>query len=365
MPKTKILLIMTTSENVINFRIGLIKALLKSGFSVHVVANDNDREKEIVGLGIVFHCAHNSNRSINPLKAIAYKRRLKKVIKKIGPDVVFTFQAKPNTFGVLVSHACGVKKIFSMVEGLGDVFIRNSATWKIIRGITCRLYKKSFRFSKKVFFLNEDDKNEFVKRRLVKENQCVIIHGIGVNLGHFSCKPIKNDKSFLMIARMLKTKGIYEYCECARRVRQKYPDAQFNYLGAEGDVKLADIESYIKDGSINYLGTTKDVRPYIEDSLLVLLPSYREGLPMSIMEAESMGRGVITSNNVGCRDTVIDGLNGFLIEGNDVDAMACKCMYALEHRDEMVLMGQNARLFAEKNFDSALINQKIIGAVYE
>lgn len=114
---------------------------------------------------------------------------------------------------------------------------------------------------------------------------------------------------------MLKTKGVMEYCECARIVKQKYPDAVFNYLGSEGTVKIADIQEYIDDGSINYLGKTKDVRPYLEDCSVFVLPScYREGVPMSIMEAESVGRAIITYDNIGCRETVIDGYNGFLID---------------------------------------------------
>ena len=158
---------------------------------------------------------------------------------------------------------------------------------------------------------------------------------------------------------MLKTKGVFEYCQCARIVKQKYPDATFNYLGGEGTVKLADIQEYIDDGSITYLGTTKDVRPHLENCLLLLLSSYREGLPMSIMEAEAVGRGIITSDNVGCRDTVKDGYNGFLVAQKDVQAMADKCIWAIENLERAREMGNNARKFAEEHFDSKKINEKI------
>ncbi len=356
---------MTTSENVINFRFNLIQALKEKGFSVSIVANDEQRREEIISLGVDFYCIENSNRSVSVLKANSYRKRLQRLIEKIGPDVVFTFQAKPNTFGVLAAKKAGVKRIFSMVEGAGDVFTKKGLKWNAIRAIVCHLYRKAFKYSNKVFFLNDDDKSEFIERRLVKEEQCELINGIGVDLRRFSFKPIKNDRTFIMIARMLKTKGVFEYCECAKIVKQKYPDAVFNYLGSEGDVSVDNISMYIEDGTINYLGTTKDVRPYIEDALMLLLCSYREGMPMSIMEAQAMGRGIITSNNVGCRDTVVDGYNGFLVEHKNVEMMANKCIYAIEHFDEMVIMGQNARKFAEEHFDSVLINSKVVAFLNE
>ena len=354
-----ILFICTTSNQIITFRKSLIKELQNRGNKVSAIAFDEDYKAQVNEMGVDLYCVSAANRSLNPFQTLALKGRITKIIKQLSPDMVFTFMLKPNTFGVLAAHKAGIENIYSMVEGAGDVFIKNGFKWKVIRSVVCRLYKKAFKFSKKVFFLNNDDKAEFIERKLVKEEQCEVVHGIGVDLERFTYKPVKNNRTFLMIARMLKTKGVFEYCECARIVKQKYPDAVFNYLGAEGDVKVVDIDEYITDGSINYLGTTKDVRPFIEDCSLYLLPSYREGMPVSIMEAQAVGRGVITSNSVGCKDTVIDGYNGFLIEKKDVKAMAEKCIYAIEHFDEIAVMGQNARKFAKENFDCNKINEKI------
>lgn len=211
-----------------------------------------------------------------------------------------------------------------------------------------------------MFFLNEDDKQEFIDRKLVQSGQCESIHGIGVDLERFSYRPIKNRRTFLMVARMLKTKGIYEYCECARLVRKKYPDAVFNYLGAEGNVKVVDIQEYIDDGSVRYLGTTNDVRPYLEECTAFILPSYREGLPMSIMEAEASGRAIITSDNVGCRDTVREGYNGFLVEKGNAQGLSEKAIRCIEHPEEAEQMGRNSRTFAEEHFDQEKINEKIV-----
>ena len=360
----KVLLLCVASQTVINFRVGLIKVLQEHGCAVSVVAFDDAYKQEIIDLGVDFYCLNEKNRSLNIIKFFALKNKYKAIIQKLQPNLVFTFMLKPNTFGVLAAKSAGITNIYSMVEGIGDVFIHNSFKWKLVRFVVCCLYKRAFKKVRKVFFLNNDDKQEFLERKLVRGEQSEVIHGIGVDLEKFAFKPIKNERSFLMIARMLETKGIYEYCKCARIVKQQYPDAVFNYLGAEGAVALNDIQEYIADGSINYLGTTKDVRPYLEDcSVFVLLSHYREGLPMSIMEAEATGRAIFTSDNVGCRDTVVNGYNGFLVTKKDYQGLADKCVWAIENPEQVSRMGTNARLFAEKEFNADKINQRIYEVV--
>lgn len=360
----KILLISPTSNQIVTFRKSLIEKFQSEGFDVYTIAFDEENRALIESRGITHFCVSGANRSTNPFETFGLKKQYEKIIKQVKPDIVFTFMLKPNIFGVRAANKAGVKKIFSMVEGAGDVFINNTLKWKIIRTIVCKMYRKSFKSSDKVFFLNNDDKAEFISRKLVKEQQCEVIPGIGIDLEHFAFKPIKNRRTFLMIARMLKTKGVIEYCKAARIVRQKYPDAVFNYLGAEGNIKLLDIQEYIDDGSINYLGTTKDVRPYLEDILLLLLlSSYREGMPMSILEAEAVGRGIIASNSVGCKDTVIDGYNGFLIERGDYKTMAEKVIWCIEHAQEAEQFGLNSRKLAEERFDQVKINKRILECV--
>ena len=356
----KILLITPTSGQVIGFRAKLIETLQQNEYEVSALTFDREREQEIESKNIKFYCVEDKNRSLNPFKILSLKNKYCKIIKEVKPDIVFTFMLKPNTFGVLAAKKAGVKNIYSMVEGAGDVFINNGLKWKLVRKVVCSLYKKAFKNSKKVFFLNKDDKAEFIQRKLVKKEQCEIIHGIGVDLEKFAYKPIKNNRTFLMVARMLKTKGVYEYCKCARIVKQKYPDVVFNYLGAEGTVTLADIKEYIDDGSINYLGTTTDVRPYYEDCCAYVLPSYREGMPVSIMEAEATGRAIIATDVNGCRDTVCVGENGFLVPRGDYKQMAEKAIWCIEHSKEVEQMGKNARLFAEENFEKKKINARLI-----
>lgn len=356
----KILMICNTSSTVMTFRVPLIRTLKDKGLIVSVIAFDDKRKSDIEAEGVDFYCVKGSNTSLNPFKMLSLKNDFCKVIKKIKPNIVFTFMLKPNTFGVLAAKKADVSDIYSMVEGAGDAFVNNNLKWKIIRFVMCRLYKKSFKFVKKVFFLNNDDKSEFVRRKLVKESQCEIVHGIGVDLEKFAYKPIKNYKSFLMVARLVKAKGVFEYCKCARIVKKKYPEAEFNYLGAEHSLKVSDIQGFIDDGSVNYLGEIADVRPYLENATLLVLPSYREGMPMSVMEAESVGRAVIVSDCIGCRDTVVNGYNGFLVPVEDYEQMAEKVIWFIEHPAESEQMGKNARTFAEEHFDQQKINRQIV-----
>lgn len=356
----KILLICSTSNQIVTFRKNLIEKLQSENCDVYTIAFD-DKNKELISeRGVIHFSISGSNRSINPFNILSLKKNYYKIIKNVNPDIVFTFMLKPNIFGVRAAKKAGIQKIFSMVEGAGDVFINKGLKWKIIRAVVCKMYRKSFRHVNKVFFLNNDDKAEFIERKLVKAEQCEVIPGIGVDTEYFAYKPIKNYCTFLMIARMLKTKGVMEYCKAARIVKQKYPDAVFNYLGAEGNIRVADIQEYIDDGSINYFGTTKDVRPYIADSTIFVLSSYyREGLPMSIMEAESVGRGVITTDNVGCRDTVENGYNGFLVKSRDYEEMAEKVIWCIEHPQEAEQFGLNSRKLAEEKFEQKNVNEKL------
>ncbi|MBQ3504695.1 MAG: glycosyltransferase family 4 protein [Oscillospiraceae bacterium] len=350
-------LIVNKSESVLNFRLGLIRKLQENGHRVSVIASDDERKSDIAKLNISFYCVTHDNRGLNPFSIARYLKKIYQIVKKEAPDLVFTFQLKPNTFGVFGAKAAGVDRIYSMVEGAGDVFIKQTLPWKLIRTIACVLYRYAFRNSGKVFFLNQEDKTEFVSRRLVAEEKAMVIPGIGVDLERFAYKPVRNLRSFLMIARLHREKGVFEYCECARIVRKKYPDARFNFLGPEREIKIADIQEYIDDGSIDYLGTVHDVRPYLEECTCMVLPSYREGMPMSIMEAEAVGRGIITCDNVGCRDTVLEGYNGFLVPHRDVDALAEKCIYIIEHPEEVIRLGENSRRFAQEHFDQNMINQ--------
>lgn len=363
--KKRILLICPGSDIIVTFRKNLIEKLQSEGYDVSAIAFSHEREKTIREMGVDFYPVEDSNRSVNPFKVLAIKKTYYKLIKKINPDKVITFTLKPNTFGVAACKKAGITEVYSMVEGAGDVFINNTFKWKIIRQIVCLLYRKAFKYSKKVFFQNTDDIKEFTERKLVKNDKCVLINGIGVDTERFDHQPLTSKRTFIMVARMLKTKGIFEYCECARMVKKSYPDAVFNYLGAESTVKKEDIKEYIEDGSINYLGETTDVRPFLKDCTAMILPTYREGLPVSVMEAESVGRAIIISDTVGCKTVIKDGYNGFFCEKGNAGSFAEKATWIIDHPEEAEEMGNNSRKFACENFDQKKINDYIFRQIEE
>lgn len=361
----KILFICTTSKMVLAFRGDLIKKFQSEGYSVSVVAFDDKYGKQITDtLGVDFYCANDNNRSLNPLKMLSLKKKHYEIIKMVNPDVVFTFMMKPNIFGVCAAKKAKVKKIFSMVEGAGDVFVNQGVKWRAIRFVVKKMYKKSFKHVNSVFFLNNDDKNEFIRRKLVSEDKCKVVKGIGVNVDKFAFSEVKNPQTFLMVARLIRTKGVIEYCKAARIIKNKYSAVQIELLGGEGTITAEDIKEYIDDGSIVYHGETNDVRDYLVNCGVFVLPSYyREGFPMSIMEAQSIGRAIVTSDNIGCRDTIQDGYNGFLVKVRDVDAIVERMEYFILNPDKVVEMGKNARKHAEENFDCDIINEKIYSII--
>ena len=356
----RILLICPKSSVFINFRKKLIERLQELGHTVCGLAFDNERENEVKALNVELYHINDANRSLNPFKILTLKKRYARVIKEINPDLIFTFMLKPNIYGVQGAKKAGYDNIYSMVEGAGDTFNNKGLKWRIIHSYVCHGYKKAFKHSKKVFFLNCDDMKEFILRGLVKEEQCEQIHGIGIDLARFEQKPIKNEKTFLMVSRLIEAKGVYEYCEAAKIVKEKYPDATFNLLGSQRTIKAEHLKQYTDSGIVNYLGVTKDVRPYFEECSVHVLPTYyREGLVTVNMEASAMGRPIITCDNTGTRETVKDGVSGFIVPVRNINAIAEKMIYFLENPEKIYEMGKNARKYAEDSFDNKVINEKI------
>lgn len=361
--RKEILFICAKSKMVLNFRVDLIKKFQDKGYSVSVAALDDNYAEKISDLNVDFYCVNDDNRSINPFKFLSLKRKYYNLINKINPDVVYTFMLKPNVFGARAAKKVGVKKIFSMVEGAGDVFVYNTYKWRIVRFIVERLYKKALKVTNKTFFLNNEDRAEFLRRKLVSESKSEVVHGIGVNIDKFAFKEILNPQTFIMVSRLIPSKGVLEYCKAARIVKSKYPTALFGLLGWEDYLTRADIKEYVDDGSIIYYGETDNVIPYLENAGVFVLPTYREGFPVSVMEAQSVGRAVITCDTNGAKDTVIAGYNGFLVNVSDVEELAEKMEYFILNPEKVIEMGKNARKFAEEKFDQKKINEYLFSVV--
>ena len=360
----KIAIICPESKNIVNFRKNLIIKLQSEGYSVSAIVFDDKYVEEIRNLGVEPFVIYDNNRTLNPVKLFSLKRKYAKVIKSICPNIVFTFMLKPNIYGVRGASLAGVKKIFAMVEGGGDVFGKKGLLWFIIRKYCCLGLKRSFKKVEKVFFINNDDKKEFIARKLVNCDKAEVVHGIGVDLEYFTYKPIKNYNVFLMVSRLMKAKGVLDFCKAAHIVKQSFPTAVFNLVGGESTLKVYDIQEFIDSGDINYLGKTDDIRPFYEDCAVQVLPTYyREGLGLVNAEAGATGRPTITCDVIGARDTVIDGYNGLFVLPENPKDLSEKMIFFLENPKKVYEMGLNNRKYAEKNFDQKIINEYIVNTI--
>ncbi len=291
---------------------------------------------------------------------------LRRVFSCYQPDVVFLYNIKPVVYGSLAAKVAGVPKIYSMISGAGYLFTDFSIKRRLIRSLILPLYRAALRNNSKIFFQNPDDQYLFESLGLVSnKTQCVLVNGSGVDTTYFCEVPLVMKKTvFLLIARLIKDKGIIEYVEAARLIQKKKLEADFYLLGPLDSNPSAIDETQVKEwhneGIINYLGETQDVRPFIEKSSVYVLPSYREGTPRTVLEAMSMGRPIITTDAPGCRETVIHGKNGFLVPVKDANALAEAMETFILQPDLIPMMGRESRKLAVEKYDVRKVNSVIL-----
>ncbi len=348
------------SNLAISFRKELVCHLISKGYIVHILCADSERQNEIEKLGAKFYVAPLKNRSLNPFKFFDGIRKTKKILKSISPRIVFTFQLKPNIIGTLAASKIGCDNIFCMVEGLGDPFQPTNFKWRIIRKIVCIMYKMVFKKAKKVFFLNNDDKKEILNRKIIEESKCCVIHGIGIDTKEYL--PVYTlccEKRVIMLARLIKNKGIYDFCDIARRVKGIRKDIIFDLYGSESQITKENIQPYIDDGSINYFGFDKEIKEKLINCRIVLSTSFREGFPRTILEAMALGKTVVATNVIGNKDAVINEKTGFLLPIHDIDAFANKIINIIDNDQLLIELGSQAREICESKYDSSIINELI------
>ena len=360
----KILLICNESKTVINFRKELIVFLNNHGYEIGVIVGDDEFISDIKKLGVETFLVPFENRSINPFKTFGLVRKFKKIIETFNPEIIFTFQIKPNIFGSKAAAKASQVPVFNMVEGLGDPFQPKSFVERIIRLFVIKLYKKSFRLSKAVFFLNKSDKKEFIDRKIVDEQKCVLIPGIGIDVSSFTPSfDFPKKHKVLYIGRLIKNKGIFEFCEIARLVRKTRNDIDFEIYGSESQVTTTDLRSYFNDNSVSYCGYSTDIKDIIKKSSILLSTSYREGFPRTILEAMALGRPTIASNVIGNRDIVVDGVTGYLIDKDNLNSFAEKIIELVDNREMMIKLGKQARKLCEEQYNSDKINEMILKVI--
>ncbi|MCS7019116.1 MAG: glycosyltransferase family 4 protein [Cytophagales bacterium] len=357
----KICIVVNSSWNIYNFRSGLIKSLKKGGHEIVTIAPNDGYIPLIERLGCRHHIIEIDSKGSNPLKDIWFFLQLLHIYWVEKPDVVLHYTIKPNIYGSFAAALLRIPAI-NNVTGLGTVFLHQNLTARIARW----LYRWSFRFPQTVFFQNQEDRQLFIDLKLVDEKITDVLPGSGIDVKKFVPLPSRKNEvfTFLLIARILYDKGILEYVEAIRILRRKGIRAKFWLLGKiDTDAGLGippeEVANWQAEGLIEYLGTTDDVISVIRRADCVLLPSYREGTPRTLLEAASLGKPIIATDVPGCRETVQHGINGLLCKVKDPADLAAK-MEQIMQTDEATLrqMGYNSRKLAVERFDQNIVIDK-------
>ncbi|WP_232830716.1 glycosyltransferase family 4 protein [Tropicimonas sp. IMCC34011] len=355
-----VMLTVNAAWNIWNFRQPVLKALLSRGYRVTVLAPPDDSVPQLEEMGCRVLPLEMSAKGLNPLEGLRLRRAFLRAFREKRPDIVFSYTIKNNLFGAMAARTCGVP-FLPNVTGLGTAFLSGGALQRVAE----TLYRHAFRPLPRVFFQNEDDKALFLSRRLVREAQCEVLPGSGIDLERFAAAPYPEGEEtrFLMIARLLRDKGVREYVEAARILKAEGVTARFQILGSTDSenrtaISREELAGWEAEGVINYLGTTPDVRPHISASHCVVLPSYREGAPRTLIEAAAMARPLIATDVPGCTAVVDHEASGILCEVRSGSSLAdaCRRFLSLE-AGERCEMGQAGRAKMAAEYDEALIVQ--------
>ena len=361
----KFLLISPKNRTVYNFRGELIKEIQQRGYEVSVTGPDRDNADRVEALGVRFIEIPMSKNGTSILNDLKYCRSLYRLMRREKPDVILGYTIKPVVYGTIAGWLAGVKNINCLITGGGYTFIAESFKARVLGALVRTLYKIALHRADHVIFQNEDDRDEFVSRGLVPRERTQAVHGSGVNMAHFAPTPLPGNMTFFMLSRLLKSKGVIEYLQAAEKIKKLCPNVRFTLLGKYED-KMQDavdkvyVEKLISDGVIERYEETNDVRPYYSECSVYVLPSYREGTPRTVLEAMAMGRPIITTDTNGCRNTVTNGVTGFLVPIKDADAVAEKMLWFVEHPEETVTMGEASRELCKEKFDVVSVNKDML-----
>lgn len=369
----KIIIIGTLASSFYGFRADLVKALIKQNhivyaFNSEYTSEDIDKIKLLGAIPVTYQL---NRGGLNPLADIISTYALSMQIKEIAPNLVFSYFSKPVIFGTLAAKLAKVPQVIGMLEGLGYTFTDQpeglSKKIKLIKSAQILLYKLALPKLDKLIFLNPDDPKDLLERYHIEVKQIEVLGGIGLDLENYSySNEYPSKTTFVFIARLLAEKGIHDYITAAKIVKSSYPEAKFIVLGAVdkealGALKDAELNQFIGEDIIEHPGHVDNVSEWIAKSSVFVLPSYyREGVPRSTQEAMAIGRPVITTDVPGCRETVVDGVNGFLVEKWNPEALADKMIYFIENPEQIAVMGHESYKLAQEKFDADKVNKRLI-----
>lgn len=366
MANSVILIVASFPDSLVKFRGSLISELVSAGCEVHVAVPVSGLGDDIFSsvslLGARLHNIPLQRTGMNPFLDFQTLFSLVFLIRRIKADCVLGYTVKPVVYGSLAAWLLGVKGRFSLITGLGYAFTGKAHGFrKFLKSVVFFLYRISLSRNKVVFFQNGDDESLFRQNRILPADiKTCVVNGSGVDLSEYTLSPFSAHPSFLLIARLLGDKGCREYVKAAMQVKERYPGAKFTLVGwidqNPDAIAPSELKSWVGTGAVEYLGRLSDVRPAIAEASVYVLPSYREGTPRTVLEAMAMGRAIITTDAPGCRETVIDGENGFLVPVKSVDALVEAMTRFIEDPALAVRMGKRSREIAEEKYDVHKVN---------
>lgn len=363
----RVLLLSSHTPSLFWFRVDMMKSMQDAGYDVYAVAQmpEADWTEKFKEIGVTYKQIRVSRNGLNPFSDLTTLKDIKRLLIEIRPDKIFAFQAKTICYGAIAAHDLGITEFYPMVAGLGSIFRGEDLKSKLVRMVMSVLYKQAFKKSKKVFFQNNDDKKVLVDAGLLHDSKIVMIHGSGVNVEKFTPTDLPAVPTFLYIGRLIRDKGVGEYLEACQKIKALYHDRVRCLLVGPFDsnpsaLRPEELQPMMDSGVLEYFGEQGDVRPYIAQASIYVLPSYHEGTPKTVLESMAMGRAIITTDAPGCRETVINGENGYLVDVKNADAVVEKMCYLLENPEIVKSMGRKSREIAVEIFDVKKVNHTIL-----
>lgn len=364
-----IVIVGVLAESLVNFRGDLIEALVAKGHSVHAFSSPTKPEtiKRITSLGAAYHSYEVQRNGLNPIYDMRTLFSLRHMFAELQPDVVLAYTIKPVIWGGLALRILRRRTRFvTLITGAGMALQTGGIQQRILRAMVFFLYSAALKRAHSVIFQNNDDRIFFVKNRITGFGKTYVVDGSGVNLGRFEFRPLGPSSPFvfLTIARLLRAKGLFELARAAAVVKKKYPNVVFRLVGPKDPspdrIPSEELKNWQNCGLIEYCGASPDVRQHLAEAHVFVLPSYHEGLPRTVLEAMAVGRAILTTDTPGCRETVIENENGFLVPVRNYERLADRMLCLLENVDMCRRMGERSRQLAEDRFDVIRINRKMI-----
>lgn len=369
----KVVVFSSLAWSLVNFRGRLLQDLVAAGHRVIACAPDRDPAvvDRLAEMGVEFRRTPMNRAGTNPLADLWTLARYILLLVALRPDALIAYTQKPIIYGGLAARIARVPRYYVLMSGLGYVFSDEADRRPLLRRVVSRLYRAGVRRARAIFVFNDDDRRAMLAQRIIGPDHYVVqVPGSGVDIDHFAATPLPDlPPKFVMIARLMRDKGVGEFVEAARLVRGRRPDARFVLVGAPEPANPtgysdADVRGWVEAGLIEHVPGTRDVRPYLRDAHVFVLPSfYREGLPRTILEALSSGRPVVTTDTPGCRDPITQGENGVIVPPRDAAALAAAMESIVADGDRLREMSVNARRTATERYDVAIVNGLLLGVM--